>query len=102
MEKIGINSQKAFKKKINIKIKNKVLKKYANLILKNKLKIINQNKKDIKYAKKNGLRENLIKRLFLNDKKINEIVKSIKNIIALKDPVDITLNKWNSPNGLKI
>ncbi len=102
LEKIGINSQKAFKKKINIKIKNKVLKKYANLILKNKLKIINQNKKDIKYAKKNGLRENLIKRLFLNDKKINEIVKSIKNIIALKDPVDITLNKWNRPNGLKI
>tara|TARA_Y100001970_G_scaffold14817_1_gene16765 strand:- start:3582 stop:4832 length:1251 start_codon:yes stop_codon:yes gene_type:complete len=102
LKKIGINSQKAFKNKINVKVKNKVLEKYASLIEKNKIKIIYENKKDIKFAKKNGLRENLIKRLVLNDKKINEIIKSIKKIINLKDPVDVILDKWNRPNGLKI
>ena len=61
LEKIGINSQKAFKKKINIKIKNKVLKDYCKLINKNKNKIINENKKDIKFAYKKKLKENLIK-----------------------------------------
>ncbi len=102
LKKIGINSQKALKRKINTNIKNKVLNKYANLIIKNKLKILYENNKDIKFAKKNGLRENLVKRLVLNDKKINEIVKSVKNIIKLKDPVNVTLENWYRPNGLRI
>ena len=47
LRNIGINAHKAFKKKIDTKIKNKVLDKYAYLINKNKFKIINQNKKDV-------------------------------------------------------
>ena len=35
-------------------------------------------------------------------KKILEIIKSINNIIKLKDPVNQTLEKWKRPNGLKI
>ena len=102
LESIGKSSCKAFSSKVNNKEKNKVLKKFFNLILKNKSKIIKQNKKDIYFAKKKGLRKNLIDRLELNDKKINEIIKSIKNIIKLKDPTNITLSKWKRPNGLTI
>tara|TARA_B100001250_G_scaffold366615_1_gene348111 strand:+ start:331 stop:1581 length:1251 start_codon:yes stop_codon:yes gene_type:complete len=102
LKKIGVNALIAFKEKIDTKTKNKVLNKYAYLINKNKFKIINQNKKDIKFAKKNYLKENFIKRLNLDLKKINQIIKSIKIISKLKDPTDVTLSKWSRPNGLKI
>jgi len=102
LSNIGNNSYKALNEKINKKTKNKILSKYVNLIIKNKLKIIIQNKKDIRFAEKGGLRENLIKRLYLNTKKIDEIIKSIRTIIKLKDPVDTILSKWKRPNGLKI
>ncbi len=102
LESIGNNSCKAFTCKIGNKTKNKVLIKFANLIKKNKSKIIKQNKKDINFAKRKSLKKNLIDRLQLNDNKINEIIKSIKNIIKLKDPTNITLSKWKRPNGLII
>ena len=48
------------------------------------------------------MKENLIKRLLIDKKKILEITKSIKKIASFKDPVDKTLEKWKRPNGLKI
>ena len=99
---IGKNSKKAFVKQPNTKKNNKVLKDYYHLIKKNKKLIIKENKKDIKYAIKKKLRDNLIKRLELNEKKISNIMKTIKNIIKLKDPTNIILKKWRRPNGLNI
>jgi len=102
LKKIGKKARTAFKNKVNSKIKNKVLKDYCKLIDKNKDKIIIENKKDIKIAKEKKLKENLIKRLSLNNNKINSIIKSIKIISKFKDPVDVELDKWKRPNGLKI
>ena len=102
LESIGKNAHKAFKKKISTKIKNKVLNKYAYLVKKNKFKIIYQNKKDISLAKKKMLKENLVKRLTLNSKKIDQIIKSVKIISKLQDPTNMTMNKWVRPNGLII
>ena len=99
---IGKKSKKAIDFKINSKKKNKVLEDYCNLIKKNKKLIINQNKKDVNNAKKKGLKENLIDRLILDEKKIFNIIKSVKSIIKLKDPTNIVLEKWKRPNGLKI
>ena len=100
--KLGINAKKILINNIDSKKKNKVLQDYVNLILKNQLKIISENRKDIKNAKKIKLKENLLKRLLLNKKKILQITKTIKTIINLKDPVNQTLKKWKRPNGLKI
>ena len=100
--KIGNRAKIASKKKINNIKKNKVLLDFANLIEKNKKKIIKQNYKDIHLARKNNLKENLIKRLELNEKKLKEIITSIKNIIKIKDPVDNTLANWSVKSGLKI
>ena len=102
LNKIGKNSKIAFRSKINSKTKNKVLEDFCKLIIKNKNKIISQNKKDIKSAKLKKLKENLIKRLSLNSEKINSIIKSINTVIKFRDPVNIELNKWKRPNGLKI
>ncbi|MFL2886436.1 MAG: glutamate-5-semialdehyde dehydrogenase [Candidatus Pelagibacter sp.] len=102
IKNIGKNAKIAFKSKINSKVKNKVLKDYCKLIIKNKNKIIHENKKDIKVAKEKKLKENLIKRLSLDDSKIQYIIKSVRTISNFKDPIDQEIDKWIRPNGLKI
>ena len=99
---IGKKSKKAFDYQLSSKKKDKVLKNYYQLIKKNTQLIIRENKKDIKNATKKKLKDNLIKRLVLDEKKINEIINSIKKIINLKDPVNNILEKWKRPNGLNI
>ncbi len=99
---IGQKSKKAFSLNIETKKKNKVLKDYCLLLNKKKKLIINQNKKDINNAQKKGIKSNLIKRLILNEKKISDIIDTIKSIIKLKDPTNIILEKWKRPNGLTI
>ena len=102
MNLIGQKAKKASLEKINTKIKNNVLKKYALLLDKERNTIITENAKDIKFVLKNGLKKNLIDRLIINHKKLDNIKDSINKIIKLKDPVDNTLEKWSRPNGLKI
>ena len=100
--KIGKRSKKAFNKPIKSKKKNKVLQDYCDLILKNQFNILKENKKDLKIAKNKRLKENLVKRLFINEKGILKIINSIKTIIKFKDPVNQILETWKRPNGLKI
>ena len=100
--KFGKKSRKAFLNQLDSKKKNKVLKDYCQLIEKNKKLILMENKKDIKKANEKKFKDNLINRLILNDKKILDIVNSIKRIIKLKDPTNIVLEKWKRPNGLSI
>ena len=102
LEKIGTNAKIAFQNKISNRKKNKVLNYYIQLILKNQNKILVENSKDIKIAKSKKLKENLIKRLTLNSDKISSIIKSIKTIAKFKDPVDVDIETWNRPNGLKL
>ena len=99
---IGKKSKKAFSGQLNTKKKDKVLRDYVFLIIKNKKLILKENLKDIKNANKKKLKDNLIKRLVLDDKKIFDIQNSIKKIIKLKDPTNIILEKWKRPNGLNI
>ena len=99
---MGKKSKKAFINKLSSKKKDKVLKDYYHLIDKNRKLIIKENKKDVKNAIKKDIKDNLIKRLILDDKKISNIINSIKNIIKLKDPTNIVLEKWRRPNGLNI
>ena len=99
---IGKKSKKAFSNQINSKKKDKILKDYYRLIEKNKKLILHENKKDINNAIKKKVKDNLIKRLILDGKKISDIVNSIKEIIKLKDPTNIVLEKWKRPNGLNI
>ena len=99
---IGIKAKKASKIKIDSKNKNKVLKKFLNLINKNKKKILKENNKDIKFAIKNNLPENLIDRLTLNQKKLEEMQASIQKIIKLGDPINKVIDRWQRPNGLII
>ncbi len=99
---LGKNAKKASVNRVNSKKKNRVLKDYINLIDKNYKKIITENQKDLRKAQEHELKDNLIKRLLLDKKKLSGIIKSIKTIISFKDPVDQILEKWQRPSGLKI
>ncbi len=100
LEKIGKNSKKAFKnlKKVNHSKIRKILDDYNIALLKNKNKIIYENNKDIKGAK----RKQLIDRLILNDERIENIRYSINQISKFKNPIGVVLDRWKRPNKLKI
>ena len=99
---IGKKSKKAFYKKLSSKKKDKVLYDYCRFINDYRKLIINENKKDIKNALKKNIKRNLVERLILDDKKVTNMINSIKKIIKLKDPTNIVLEKWKRPNGLNI
>ena len=84
MKLIGKNARKASLEKISTKKKNKILKKYASLLDKERNSIIIENIKDIKFALKKRLKNNLIDRLIINHKKLDSIKNSINKIIKLK------------------
>ncbi len=102
MYSIGRKATTAFNRKVNSKLKNKVLDQFIKLIKKNNRVIIKQNSKDVKFAIKKKLKSNLISRLTIDQKKINNICSAIKNVKKLKDPVDVILEKWKRPNKLII
>lgn len=68
-------------------LRNKALKRVAQTIDGNRNKILEENKKDLIEAKKIGLSNVLLKRLKLDDKKIDEMVEGVRSVIGLDDPI---------------
>ena len=99
---IGKKSKSALAHRVDTKKKNKVLIDYCSLIKKNQKLILSANKRDVTRSIIKGVKKNLIERLILNEKKIDNIISSIKSVIKLKDPTNRVLEKWNRPNGLSI
>ncbi len=102
MNLVGAKAKKACEHKVNTIVKNKVLNKYVQLLEKEKKLILKQNLKDISYARKIGLKDNLVDRLLINETKLKDIQNSIIKISKLKDPINNTLEKWKRSNGLNI
>ena len=100
LKNLGIKSKIAARNlnKVDIKYKNKTLETYSKELNKNKNKIIRENIKDLKNCKK----DELIDRLVLNDRVIENIRNSIDYLIKFKDPLRRVIEKWRRPNGLVI
>jgi glutamate-5-semialdehyde dehydrogenase len=100
LNKIGINSKKAFLKlnKTNHKKIINVLNDYNKSLSDNKKQIIKENLIDVRNAK----RKHLIDRLILNNSRIEGIRSSINQIIKFKNPIGKVLEKWKRPNKLSI
>jgi glutamate-5-semialdehyde dehydrogenase len=104
LDKIGLNALNASKNLslLNENKKNKVLTDFYKNLKSNKEKILKANKIDVSKANKKGLSQNLIDRLILNDNKINHIIKSVQEVIKLKDPTKKITSIWKRPNGMII
>ena len=87
---------------IDINKRNSVLKKYSWYLKTNYKSILKANQKDFSNARLKKIDDSLLDRLKLNSKKIDQIRKSIKEIIKFKDPLSKTLSFWKRPNGLVI
>ena len=100
LKNIGKNAKEAQKNLSNVDHKkiNLVLRDFNRSLLKEKKKILSANKRDIKKSKN----KKLLDRLVLNDKKIEAIRKSIKQIEKFKNPLNRILEQWKRPNGLRI
>ena len=71
---------------LNIEKRNSVLKQFSQYLKTHSQSILNSNKKDISNAKSKKIKDSMIDRLQLNNKKIAQIINSIKQIIKFKDP----------------
>ncbi len=100
---LGKNAKKA---SLDMKLcgnnqKNKALSNLIKNISKNKDKILEANSVDLENGRKKSLSNPLMNRLTLNNKSIDGLLKSIEDIITIPDPIGLTLEKWERPNGLK-
>lgn len=87
---------------ISTQEKNSALLAMAKALTDRKDFLINENKRDLMAAQKQGLNKALTDRLTLNDKTISEMSQSLKATATLKDPVGAVLNTFKRPNGLLI
>ncbi|MCS6957347.1 MAG: glutamate-5-semialdehyde dehydrogenase [Aquificaceae bacterium] len=87
---------------LNTDIKNKALLRASELLDARREYIKEENAKDIDYARANGLSPALIDRLLLNDKRIDGMIKVLRDVASLPDPVGAITSMWTLPNGLQV
>ena len=102
MEKIGKNAKVASYalSNMDIKKKNSVLKQYSTYLKIYSKLILKENRKDLLKIK--SFKNPIYSRLELNNNKINQIIKSVNEIIKFKNPVGKILSSWTRPNNLVI
>jgi len=64
--------------------------------------ILEANSRDVENARKSGMKESLVDRLLLNDKRISDIIEGIEIIIRQEDPIGKIQTGWTIANGLQI
>jgi len=64
--------------------------------------ILAANEQDLAEGRAAGLSAALLDRLMLNDARIDGMIRGLRNVIALKDPVGARISRWIRPNGLVI
>ena len=84
------------------KIKSDVLMQMAEHLEKNIKIIVEENTKDIESGRKNNLSYAMLERLLLDEKRVQSMAKSIREIANLREPVGRVLDGWVVPSGLKI
>ncbi|MFH0772232.1 MAG: glutamate-5-semialdehyde dehydrogenase [Candidatus Omnitrophota bacterium] len=87
---------------ISSAVKDKALLAMADSLEKNKARIFSANEKDISLCKAKKLNPAFIDRLTLNEKRIESMSDSIRQIAALRDPIGEIIKMWTRPNGLWI
>src|SRR5262245_49127172 len=88
--------------KLDSATKNKLLVAMADSIERNAGKIKTANAKDLEAGAKAGLSPAMLDRLKLDDKRIADIAKGVREVAALPDPVGTTISEWSRPNGMRI
>jgi len=82
--------------------KNTALLKMAEWLEKSSAEILQANSKDVEAARAKGVKEALVDRLILDEKRIRGMASNLREIAELSDPVNEIVKTWTRPNGLII
>ena len=82
--------------------KNEMLKAMAKALIEGQEEILQANAEDLAHAKENGVRQVMMDRLALTSQRIADMAVGVEQVAALPDPVGLTLEMIERPNGLKI
>lgn len=88
--------------KLDNEKRNILLKRIAKAIDDSKDFILMENEKDIIKARQDGLKESMIERLTLNEKRVKDLIDGVINVSALPDYVGEVIETYNRDNGLRI
>ncbi len=82
--------------------KNSILQAMADELENQKENIKVANKLDMDEATNNGLAPAMLDRLLLTDGRIDSMIRGLRAVADLKDPVGSKISRWIRPNGLEI
>lgn len=87
---------------LTTKDKNRILNDMANALVSNTRRIIDENQKDLDYAKSNRLSSAMLDRLMLDENRVNAMAKSLREIASLREPVGRVIDGWINEDNLRI
>ena len=82
--------------------KNEMLKAMAKALIEGQEEILQAKAEDLAHAKETGVRQVMMDRLALTSQRIADMAVGVEQVAALPDPVGLTLEMIERPNGLKI
>ena len=82
--------------------KNRGLLAVADELIAQQEMILEENTKDLEAARNKGIKQSLIDRLALSEKRIADMAEGLRQIVSLEDPVGEVLYMKTRPNGLRI
>ena len=82
-------------------------KNHALLLMAEKLEgrsgfLIDENKKDLEFAKASGVSSAMLDRIALDPSRVQEMAQGLRAVAALPDPVREVVKMWRRPNGLQV
>jgi glutamate-5-semialdehyde dehydrogenase len=87
---------------VSSEVRNSALQAMASAIRDNRESILASNKIDMKNGLANRLADPLMKRLELDDKKIEIMADNLVQVAALPEPIGQIDSMWERPNGLRV
>ena len=96
------SSVKADVARLDGRTKSRILNEMADALLKRALEIKEANSIDMQNAKENNLSSALIDRLMLDDKRIEAMANSLREIASLREPLGRVLDGWRNDDNLLI
>ncbi|HIE10105.1 MAG TPA: glutamate-5-semialdehyde dehydrogenase [Kiritimatiellae bacterium] len=82
--------------------KNAILQAMADELEDRRDRILEANRRDMEAGRAAGLSGAMLDRLELTGSRMESMIRGIRNVTALKDPVGIKISRWIRPNGLEI
>lgn len=87
---------------IGTRRKNLILEAMAESLEAHRTQIKEANARDMAAGREAGLSDAMLDRLLLSDERIDSMIKGVRALIGLKDPVGQKISRWIRPNGLVI